>query len=184
MYKLNINLKSIDFAKGMIPKLDKINISVSSFPNMSTDSYTLDVKDMKNIDHVFSVKVTNETQKIIIIFEKKNFIQNYNTIASTFIDSEDIPRKLNDLSNVDFKSVNIFEPFSYGKIGKYSMSANRKILGKLTIQLSLQDPYLTSKLSLNRLINKTTHNGQKYSKIDDKRNNEIIIFSDEDSSLY
>ena len=122
------------------------------------------------------IKITNETKKIIFVFEKKGILKTYPIFASTCINSTEIPKELNDFNNIDIKSINIFEPIIYNNKQKNSNLENRKIIGKFFYHLSLQDPNLTSKLNLNQLLTKRTYNGQRYSKINVKSHNNSDCF--------
>ena len=67
---LNINLYSFDFLSSIINSKDSIRVSITVIPEMAKKSYTFDVNRTDSSVAFFSIKLTEQTKRILIAFQK------------------------------------------------------------------------------------------------------------------
>lgn len=120
-------------------------------------------------------------KKIIFTLEKKSFFQNDPIIGSAIIDISDISRELDDLTNVEMKTLDIYKPAASLYDAKNLFEKKNKIVGKLIFQFSIQDAYLSSKLKQHP--SKKSYNGKNYTKINfyESSNSEYSFVSDNET---
>lgn len=137
---LNIQIESFNFSSKLIQPNDSIRVIITTFPGDQSQAINIDSKKIKEEHPVITVGISKLTKKIIIVFRKKN---NFNKkdliIASTIIRSSQFPNKINDKYNSEMRSIPVYEPFPKNFANKQSILENRKILGKLEVQLALSE---------------------------------------------
>lgn len=161
---LNIHLVAFKLPKNVIKDHEEIRVSITSLPEEKKQHFHLQAKKMKNSNHVFSINITNQTQKIIMVFRKKSFIYNDPIIASTIIHQCDFPKlppglhSFNcDPISTEIETLDIYYPLQKqiremrehgNNEGKFpaqstdkSAKINRKILGSMQVQMSFTTPY-------------------------------------------
>lgn len=172
MYGLNIHLISFRLNSQIIGQRDKIRVSITTIPEECKQSFFINAKDIHHCHHFFTVNITNQTKKIIVVFRKKSIIQNDPIIASTIIHSNEFPKSKDDSQNSDVKRIDIYEPISNGP-GTLNPGQERKIYGQMQIQMSLDNPFQDTPFTkqVNYNIGKI-HNGEGYAKVNAMNLNE------------
>lgn len=158
-YGLNIHVVDFTLNNSLCKENDSIRVSITTIPEHYKQSYKIHKADCKKFNHVFSVNITDETKRIIVVFRKKKMLSTNPIIASTIIHSKDFPEKPDQFDRygfcstkqTDLQTLNIFEPLqtadpNYTPINYEAQDTtngkiNRRIVGEMNIQLSLSTPY-------------------------------------------
>lgn len=150
---LKIHLFSFSLPHDLIKDTDEVRVSITSMPERVKQYFYFHGKEINNTDHVFSLNITNKTEEIIVVFRRKDFIENDPIVASTIIHNTEfpkIPQNINDLSSdkkiTPIKTVKILEP---NHKQKKNPNKERKVIGKMKVQLSLTVPFLENEESNN-----------------------------------
>lgn len=154
-FGLNIHLLSFTLPRDVMKDKDDIRVSITTMPEESKQHFHLRGKKTNYSNHIFSLNVTNQTKRIIMVFRKKHLFADDPIIASSTIHMSDFskfPRNPEELGNgaisTDVKTLNVYYPLQkqiieenrQGKnISKYNIK--RKVLGQMQIQLSFTTPY-------------------------------------------
>ncbi|KAK8897318.1 hypothetical protein M9Y10_015260 [Tritrichomonas musculus] len=178
---LNIHLLSFTLPKDVIKSKDDIRVSITTMPEQNKQHFHLHGKKMHCTNHVFSLNITNQTKRIIMVFRKKTFLSEDPIIASTIIYSLDFPKIPGDIDrfesepiSTDVKTLNIYYPLQKqireqgGNINNVQdKKITRKVLGQMQVQLTFTTPYTSVSQK------KTIKNNNKSNKISksDKHNN-------------
>lgn len=175
MFGLNIHLQSFHLNYNLIGPSDKVRVSITTIPEDSKQAFIIEGKKMNNVHHFFTINISKRTERIIFVFRKKSFFQNDPIIASTIIHSNEFPKSKDDTTNTQLKNLAIYEPLSklHDRKDQFK-SANRKIVGQMEIQFSLEDAFPIANYDTQYQTSKSL-NGQKNSKITHSINNENQI---------
>lgn len=154
-FGLNIHLLSFTLPRDVMKDKDDIRVSITTMPEESKQHFHLRGKKTNYSNHVFSLNITNQTKRIIMVFRKKHFFADDPIIASATIHMSDFskfPRNPEEIGNgtisTDVKTLNVYYPLQkqiieenrQGKnISKYNIK--RKVLGQMQIQLTFTTPY-------------------------------------------
>ena len=174
---LNIHLLTFKLPNNLVHDADAIRVSITTMPEERKQHFQIKGKKMYCSNHVFSLNITNKTDRIIMVFRKKSFINSDPIIASTIIYLKDfiqlpIENITSGTKSTDVKILYIFYPLQKQmseeatEKGQSFLSESekkamkRKILGQMEVQLSLTTPYA----NLNKNKSKKNNN-KKESKI-------------------
>lgn len=165
---INIHLLSFALPKNIIKDNEEIRVSVTSIPEENKQSFFIEGKNMSNANHVFSLNITDQTKKILIVFRKKTFFFDSPVIASTIVhlvEFDDIPNQqmTNAMVTTEIRSFNIYYPLKLQREEEKTENIQRKVLGVMNIQLTFLSPYIIQDhLNNNKMhqINKV-NKGQK-----------------------
>lgn len=172
---LNIHLISISLPTDLIKSRDKIRVSITTMPEEVKQNFKIRGRKIKNLNHVFSLNVTNQTKKIVLVFRKKSLMEKNPIIASAIISASDLPQfpqSYDQLASgtysTETKAINILDPLSKqikeerqkrDEMGAdaYSKTTNnnrinRKIIGQMQVQLAFTTPYLDDSYSKNNMF--------------------------------
>lgn len=162
---LNIHLVSFDLPKRVIRDNEEIRVSITTMPEERKQHFHMHAKKMHKSNHVFSINITNQTKKVIMVFRRKSFLYNDPIIASTIIHASDFPKLPPGMTsftcgviNTDVKTLQIFYPLQKqmqemreerahngqvnpNEIDQANHKINRKVLGQMQIQMSFTTPY-------------------------------------------
>lgn len=142
MYGLYIHVQSIHLNQDVIGSNDKIRVSITTVPEENKQAFVIEAKKMDNMHHFFTVNITDQTKKIIIVFRKKSFILNDPIIASTILHSDQFPNFQDKSKNTEIKLIDIYDPLQHSHQEKSIYSNNqRRNLGRMEIQLSLEEAF-------------------------------------------
>lgn len=177
MYALNIQFESLQLNKEIISKSDKVCVTVMAFPEHNKSSFVVAAKDMCNLDHTFTINITNQTKAILFLFEKKAFFSNDPIIASNVIEKKDLLKIGDDKQNTEIKTYNILEPIQ--NISENSPNTNRRIFGKMIFKVYLTDPIIVKSNKINKYNIKKLHKGNGYSQVDDENLYQNNLLDDE-----
>ncbi|KAK8893484.1 hypothetical protein M9Y10_021906 [Tritrichomonas musculus] len=72
MYTLNIYLSSIELKKDLVQENDKIEIHVTTVPDINKQSIVIAANEMKNLSKSFKLNITNQLKEILFVFKKNN----------------------------------------------------------------------------------------------------------------
>lgn len=189
---LNIHLLSFKLPEKLIHDSDSVRVSITTFPEKNKQHFSVKGKKINTSNHVFSLNITNKTDKIVMVFRKKNALSENPIIASATIhlkkfDKLPIEQITSGAIMTDVKILDIYYPLQKQIQEEQANETvnkqmKRKILGQMEIQLSFSTPYLktnkekTNKKensSLSKKINKNhkqKKNG-KYEQINDEYGN-------------
>lgn len=134
---------------------DKLRVNVITIPDNKKQSIIIEPKNIDHSNYFFRFNINDETKKLLFIFEKKNIFKNDPIIGSKVISSNKIPNSPIDSKNMEVKNFYIYEPTS---------NKNRQIIGKMSIQFFLSEPFVPKINKNSRNICKI-HNGEGYSKV-------------------
>lgn len=198
---LNIHLVAFNLPKNVIKDHEEIRVSITTLPEEKKQHFKLQAKKMKNSNHVFSINITNQTKKVIMVFRKKSLLYNDPIIASTIIHQTDFPTLPPGMSSfncdpisTDIKNLEIYYPLQkqIREMRKHThdqkfpaqpadktAKINRKIIGNMQVQMSFTTPYPDLEVA-NEKFRKSHRNGESNSNFNDahgsysKNNYEMI----------
>lgn len=162
MYGLNIHFKSIQLDKILTHKKDKIRVTVSSYPNHSSKSFTMKAKKLNNCDKSSTIIISEQTKGVLFLFEKKGAFQLDMTLATTVISPNEFPKSIDDITNTEVKTFNVYEPLQDSRDD--IPNQNRQIYGKIIVQFTTKNltHSKTNKIEINH---GKFHRGKTYSKM-------------------
>lgn len=182
MYGLNIHLHSFSFDSNIVSPNDKIRVSITTIPEQNKQNFTIEAKKMNYVHHFFTVNITDQTKKVIFVFRKKSFIQNDPIIASTIIHDDQFPKILNDTSDTEMKTIDIYESLQKMKNhGIKSPNESRKVLGQMKVQLTLTEAYQTETITNRNVKAKSQDNMYNNNNNENQYQNEIYFI---DNGIY
>ena len=68
---LNIHLLSFLLPNKLIHESDSVRVSVTTIPEENKQHFKIKGKKICSSNHVFSLNITNKTDRIVIVFRKK-----------------------------------------------------------------------------------------------------------------
>lgn len=194
---LNIHLLTFKLPEKLVHDSDSIRVSITSFPEENKQHFYVKGKKINTSNHVFSLNITNKTDKIVIVFRKKNAIGEDPIIASATIHLKKftelpIEQMTSGTKMTDVKILDIYYPLQKQIEEEQSKEQTnvttnkhmkRKVLGQMEIQLSFSTPYLNSnKEKTNKKENKK--NSKKINKIcKPKKNGKYEQITDENGYM-
>lgn len=142
---LNLHLSSFKIPSSIIRGNEIVRISITTLPNNSKQKFTIKGKKMDSVDHIFSLNITKETEKIVFVFRKKKMFSGNPMVASSTIKIKDFINSTED-GNSEVKIVNLYYPLQMQmqeemKKNGHRTQFKRKIIGKMQIQLSFTSPF-------------------------------------------
>lgn len=157
-FDLNLHILSFELPHNLFKDSDDIRVSITSFPDENKQAFTISARKIKDFQMKFSVNVTipqleipegfvsTATEKIIIVFRKKSYFHGDPIIAASVIFAKDLPKNLSEPAQI--KLFNIYEPNHNNENNKKNnrfqdsyKKNDRKIIGKMQVQMSLTDPF-------------------------------------------
>lgn len=173
MYNLGIRMQSFEFISGIVKSNDIIQVSITVLPGDQKKMFSFEAKKIRSFFQTFSVVITEKTEKILIVFRKKSFLQQDPIIASTNIISSQLPQ-VQDASNGKLQIINIYEPFK--RTSNTNVDNNsRRIIGKFDIQFTVEQikPHYSNII---RHRENKFRNGESYTKISSNYDNENVNY--------
>lgn len=178
MYGLNIHLISFNLCTDNFHANDDIRVSITTIPEEKKQAFIINAHEIHDVHHFFTINITDKTEKIVFVFRRKSLIHCDPIIASTVVTNDHFPLKKSESTNTELKQFNIFEP-----IKNNDPNQNRKVLGRMIIQFSLNEPFYEKSMDTKINYNITRiHKGEGYSKVfsfDNANENEF-----RDNSLF
>lgn len=152
---LHLSLLAITVPKSVIRDSDDIRISITTMPDEVKENFSIKGKKVHESSHIFSLNITNITDKIVIVFRKKTFLKDNPIIASTTINLKEFPEFPKEMINEgtiksSIKTVNVYYPLQKQmkeekQKGEQNEHFQRKILGEIRIQMAFSAPLVLSK---------------------------------------
>lgn len=152
---LNIYLHSFQLSNDLIKPNDKVRVSITTFPEKNKQAFIVNAKNNSNIDHIFSVNISEQTTKVLFVFRKKNFILNDPIVSSTMIYLKDLPALSSNSYNTDPIFINLYENLHNQPNKNFS---ERRIIGLMKLHFSITDDALERS-------NQTNKNTKEFSKL-------------------
>lgn len=160
---LNIQLVSFSLPNIIVDGKEKIQISITTFPEKYRYHYNIKYKKLKCFDHSFPINITNQTKTILMVFKKKSNSPDEPIIACITIHSNqipNIPQNINDTKDnlsSRFKILNVYEPIKKNKTEKedthkYKFTESfapliQKVDGEMEFLIKLVNPYIIKKIN-------------------------------------
>lgn len=187
-FGLNLRLLSFELPHNLVKYSDTVRVSITTIPEENKQAFTISARKMKDSNLIFGVNVSipqenlpkdfvsTSTEEIIFVFRKKTFFGGDPIIASTVINAKELPKNLSEPAII--KTFNIYEPRlkdqdekhnDYSKsclvYNKPRNNSNRRIVGRMQVQMSLTDPFHLKDLNDDMMFdldNNTTSIETKY----------------------
>lgn len=158
---LSICVEKFSITNDILKDNDNIHVSITLLPEQIRHNFTVQSKVLASTNHIFSLNITRQTKKIVMIFRKSGFFSNDQIFASTVINSCDFPKisqNFNQINSIpvetDTKTINIYSPITqqnnenyegqedqYSE-SQYSESMVKKIIGNMQVKLTFTAPYI------------------------------------------
>lgn len=153
---LNIHLLSFSLDRYNI-KHD-VKIIVTTYPEANKQEFVLKQKEIQFPNHVLSLKINRNSEKVFIFFQKKCLLSKDPILAWTVIENDHFPlnpQKYNYCTcgtvSGDIKTLNVYEYFVQNKDKNFLLNFSEKAVenfkkmnGQIDIQLTMTGPYLDS----------------------------------------
>ena len=156
-YELSIQMSSIQLSREVAKKNETIRVSITTLPERQKQAFHVKAKEFNCFNHTFKVNITKNTEKIIVVFRKKDFFGLEQIIASTIIRSNQFPIFGNETGNEqmpiisEVNNVNIYEPiqhqteqkkkqnnnYFYEYVRDYNNNETRKVIGNIRVQFMI-----------------------------------------------
>ena len=144
---LNIHLLQFSLPKQIIKEKEAIRVSITTMPDITKQHFTIKGKLMDYTNHLFSLNITNQTKKIVMVFRKKtSFLTENPIIASTVIqlkDFKEMPTEqiTSGMVSTEIKSFNVYYPLQKQMREEHKKNVERIVVGTMKIQLSFTSPF-------------------------------------------
>lgn len=163
---LNIHLLAFALPRDVIQDNEDVRVSITSIPEEIKQNFIIEGKKMGNSNHVFSLNITNETKKIIMVFRKQSSHSENPIIASSTIKLEEfkeLPRKqiTNGMIRTEVKHINIYYPLQRQIQEEGKKNVQRKVLGQMEIQLTFTASYSSIQSEIENLSKDNNSNSCK-----------------------
>lgn len=164
---LNIHLVSFSLPKQVIKEKETIRVSITTMPDEIKQHFTIKGKLMDYTNHLFSLNITSQTKKIIMVFRKKaSFLTGNPIIASTTIQLDNFKETpmeqiTSGMINTEIRSVNIYYPLQKQMKEEHKKNVERLIVGNMKIQLSFTTPFKQVKQDIIKGNGKNNKNNNK-----------------------
>lgn len=185
---LNIHLLSFTLPKSTIKQLDEVRVSITTMPDGVKQHYHLQGRKMGKTNHIFSLNITNQTKRIVMVFRKKVLFSDGPIIASKTIhlsEFQNVPETpINTGSiNSEVKTLYLYYPLQKQMEEENTNNKNieRKKLGQMDIQLTFTAPYFQYKRDKTSKDNKKNDKKlgkAKASKMSERKDGEYAKIND------
>lgn len=138
-------MQSINLSKDIISENDTIRMSITTLPDEQRQVQTINIRELKHKHPVFKIKMNDKIERFIVVFRKKCIFGNDHIIASTIIKTKEISI-FNEFINNDHKNIIIYEPVQ--NKGKSNHSKNRKIIGSMEVDFTLNEEFISQKCNV------------------------------------
>ena len=174
---LNIHLIAFFLPKDIIKEKEQIRVSITTMPDETKQHFSIKGKLMDYTNHLFSLNITNQTEKIIIVFRKKTLLKENPIIASTTINLKDFKEMPNEqikegIIETDVKSFNLYYPLQKQIREEHQQNVKRTIIGNMKIKLSFTTPF--SHVKQDKVCQKSKNNNNQNKSHKTKRNSKKI----------
>ena len=83
-------MQSINLSKVIVSEFDTIRVSINIIPDEQKHAHTIDVCEMNSKQLTFKIQMNDITERVVVVYRKKNIFGSDNIIASTVIKTKDI----------------------------------------------------------------------------------------------
>ena len=145
MLNLNIQLQSIHLSKDIIGENDTIRVSITTLPDEQKQAQAMEVREMNSKQPTFKIQINDKTERVVIVFRKKNIFGADPIIASTVIKKDDI-HIFKELMSNEHKKITIYEPIqNKNNNNKSIQNKNRRIVGTMEVEFTLKEDFKNQK---------------------------------------
>ena len=158
MLNLKIQMESINLSRDVVNENDTIRVSITTLPDGQKQAQTFEAKEMKTSGPTFKIQMNDQTEKVVIVFRKKNILGTDHIIASTTLNSKDI-RIFNEMMNNEHHNISIYEPLqnynnknnnksnSKNNNNKIFHNKNRRIVGTMEVEFTLLEEFQRQRMT-------------------------------------
>ncbi|KAK8845870.1 hypothetical protein M9Y10_020796 [Tritrichomonas musculus] len=195
---LNIHLLTFRLPDKLIHDSESVRVSITTIPEENKQHFTIKGKKMNSSNHVFSLNITDKTDKIVMVFRKKTVLGDNPIIASTTLHLKkfvNLPlekitsgSKMTDVKILDIyyplqKQIHEEQQVSFQSKEDIKKQMKRKILGQMEVQLSFTTPYLNSDKEKSKKKEKKTISKKMNKSHKQKTNGEYEQITDENGYM-
>lgn len=176
MHCLNIHLHSFQLSNDLVSPNDKVRVSITTIPERNKQAFVIEAKKINKINHVFSVGITDQTTRIILVIRRKSFIYNDPIISSTSIYSKDFPNYNSNITCTDPLFINLYEKVLNQPDKK---TEDRRIIGFMKLHYSITDEIKDQNVHQNKSTQELIFSKLKFFKNNENQNQnkQDMIFS-------
>lgn len=170
MLNLKIQMESINLSRDIVHENDTIRVSITTLPDGQKQAQTFEAKETKTSGPTFKIQMNDQTEKVVIVFRKKNILATDHIIASTTLNSKDI-RIFNEMMNNEHHKISIYEPLqnynnknnnksnsknnnkgnsknnSKNNNNKIFHNKNRRIVGTMEVEFTLLEEFQRQRMT-------------------------------------
>lgn len=180
MLGLNIKLHSFEFFGNLVSANDTLRVSITTLPDGQKQAFTFNAKKMTSTTASFTIKFSECTENIVIVFRKQNILSSDHIFASTCIHSSEFPQLFNKIDNIAVQKINIYEPKQHNPNSKNNNlkdKNDRKVIGNMIAQFSLLEKFSRQDYSNGQQESKN-NNQIDTSKVDSILKKDNMLFQD------
>lgn len=134
---LDIHLCSYELNK-KIHNHDDINVSVSIIPDGKIQYFYIDGNNFRHNQHSFTVNITDKTEKIVMLFKKRNILIEDSYIGYAYIDKKDFQKKT-EIQEIPI--INKFNKNVAKRNKKHLQNEDKNVAGHIKVQFEIMDPF-------------------------------------------
>lgn len=123
-------MHSFELSKNIIRPKEKIRLSITTLPDGQKQAISFNAKKINEIQPSFNIKLSEHTEKIIIVLRKKSIFGSEPIIASTYMKTKDFTIFNGEMK--DKKKIRLFESVHQDKI-------KRSIVGHMKIEFTIHE---------------------------------------------
>lgn len=150
MLNLKIQMESINLSRDVVNEKDTIRVSITTLPDGQKQAQTFEAKEMKTSGPTFKIQMNDQTEKVVIVFRKKNIFGTDHIIASTTLNSKDI-RIFKEMMNNEHHKISIYEPLqnynNKNNNNKIFHNKNRRIVGTMEVEFTLLEEFQRQRMT-------------------------------------
>ena len=187
MMKLNLRLHSINFIHDLFDHNDSVRMTVATFPDMQKHDVILEYKDIYNSITSFKLRYNDQTNMMIIYFQKKGFFKDGEVIGSALIHTKDIDESKDGHLKIEIHEIN---PTSETKDNKNKNKNNnhyhnkgkntRKTIGSLKMNFIIKETFETEEYDILSIYDKNNENSffnKNHKKCNSRVNESQYVFN-------
>ena len=163
---LTINLLSFTIPPSVILETDQLRVKAKTFPDGNKQKFDIKAKKMSNCNLIFTLNITDQTEKLLFIFRKKTFLSGNQTIGTSEINISELMGSSPDNNSLGTQTLDIYYPVERQLREQQSHGVDRssikeKVIGQMKITISLSESFATDQN--NKDQKKKTRRGSKLS---------------------
>lgn len=181
MMKLNLRLHSINFIHDLFDHNDSVRMTVATFPDMQKHDVILEYKDLYNSITSFKLRYNDQTNMMIIYFQKKGFFKDGEVIGSALIHTKDIDENKDGHLKIEIHEINPTSETKDNKNNKNNKRKNtRKTIGSLKMNFIIKETFETEEYDILSIYDKNNENSffnKNHKKCNSRVNESQYVFN-------